>query len=76
MTAAKRKISVSVDAELVEELEASGETVSKQVNEALRALLTRRRRQRLLADWLDELDREHGRLPDALIARYEKLFAS
>ncbi len=76
MTAAKRKISVSLDADLVAELEASGETVSKQVNDALHALLARRRRQRVLTEWLDELDRRHGPVPEKLIAHYEKLFTS
>lgn len=75
MTAAKRKISVSLDAELVAELEASGEAVSTQVNDALRELLARRRRQRRLAEWLDALDREHGVVSEKLVARYAKLIA-
>lgn len=74
--APKRKISVSLDADLVAELEASGEAVSKQLNDALRALLVRRRRQRLLEQWLDELDGEHGPVSEALVARYEELLGS
>lgn len=75
MTAAKRKISVSLDAELVDELEAADEALSQQVNEAVRETLLRRRRQRLLRQLLDELDRKHGRLPLELITKYSDLLA-
>jgi uncharacterized protein (DUF4415 family) len=40
----KKKVSLSLDADLVEELLATGRPLSPQVNEAIRALLKRRRR--------------------------------
>ncbi|MCB9578996.1 MAG: type II toxin-antitoxin system CcdA family antitoxin [Polyangiaceae bacterium] len=73
MTAAKRKISVSLDAELVAELEASEVALSTQVNEAVRDALARRRRQRLLGELLADLDRRHGKVAEATIAKYEAL---
>ena len=73
--AAKRKISVSLDADLVEELETGDEALSKQVNDAIRDAVARRRRQRLLRELLDDLDRRHGKLPSTLVAKYESLLA-
>lgn len=75
MTAPKRKISVSLDAELVEELEAGDSALSQQVNEAVRETLVRRRRQRLLCELLEELDRKHGKVSPNLIAKYVELLA-
>jgi len=73
MTAAKRKVSVTLDADLVAELGAADEALSKQVNDALRDTLERRRRVRLLAKLCEELDSRHGRVPARLIAKYEAL---
>ena len=73
MTAAKRKISVSLDAELVEELETVDEALSQQVNDAVRYALERRRRERLLAELLTALDSRHGRVSKTLVAKYENL---
>jgi antitoxin component of MazEF toxin-antitoxin module len=75
---AKRKVSVTLDADLVEAMEAdSGSTLSAEVNSALRAEVTRRRRQHALADLLDHLADERGSLdtPEdaAEIARYMRL---
>jgi antitoxin component of MazEF toxin-antitoxin module len=75
---AKRKVSVTLDADLVAALEAdSSTTLSAEVNSALRAELTRRRRQEALADLLDHLAAERGGLDtpedDAEIARYMRL---
>ncbi|MGH3273828.1 MAG: hypothetical protein ACRDNZ_05800 [Streptosporangiaceae bacterium] len=75
---AKRKVSVTLDADLVELMEAgSGTTLSAEVNSALRAEFTRRRRQQALADLLDRLADERGRLDtpedEAEIARYIRL---
>ncbi len=75
MTAAKRKISVSLDAELVRELERGDEALSKQVNDAVREAIAARRRGRLLQELLTELEQREGKLPDALIAKYEALLA-
>lgn len=72
MARPKRKISLSLDEDLVEELEAGG-PVSAQVNEAVRGELERRRRHRLLGELLDRLDAEHGPVEEALVARYTEL---
>ncbi len=74
----KRKVSVTLDADLVAALEADpGTTLSAEVNSALRAEFTRRRRQQALADLLDHLAEERGRLDtpedQAEIARYMRL---
>jgi len=60
MRSTKRKVSVSLDASLVAELEDGDESLSAQVNAAVRAELQRRRRQRLLSELLDRLDAEQG----------------
>jgi antitoxin CcdA len=76
-TVGKRKISVTVDAELLAEIEASGDDVSARVNDALRSDLAPRRRQRLLAEFLDHLDETEGPLDtaedEATIARFMQL---
>ena len=73
MTAAKRKVSLSLDAELVQELEGADETLSKQVNDAVRSALERRRRRRLLGELLAELDTEHGPVPQGLVEKYASI---
>ena len=75
---AKRKVSITLDADLVEALEAEGgESLSAEVNSALRAELARRRRQQALGEFLDHLAEERGSLdtPEdkAEIARYMRL---
>jgi antitoxin component of MazEF toxin-antitoxin module len=75
---AKRKVSVTLDADLVEALEAEeGTTLSAEVNSALRAEFVRRKRQQALADLLDHLAEDRGRLDtpedEAEIARYMRL---
>jgi post-segregation antitoxin (ccd killing protein) len=70
---AKRKVSVSLDEDLVAELEAADEALSGQVNEAIRAEVERRRRNRLLTGMLDPLDAEYGPVDDALVAKYTEL---
>jgi post-segregation antitoxin (ccd killing protein) len=70
---AKRKVSVSLDEDLVAELEAADEALSGQVNEAIRAEVERRRRNRLLTGMLDSLDTEHGPVDEALVAKYMEL---
>jgi antitoxin CcdA len=74
----KRKLSVTLDADLVAAIEAEeGETMSARVNAALRADFENRRRQRALAELLAELDAEDGPLDteadQAAIARYMRL---
>ena len=75
---AKRKVSITLDADLVEALEAqSGESLSAEVNSALRAEVGRRRRQQALAQLLDHLAEERGSLDtpedEAEIVRYMRL---
>jgi post-segregation antitoxin (ccd killing protein) len=76
-TVAKRKVSVTLDAELVEAVEAEGENLSARVNRALRGDLERRRRQRALGALLDRLAEEQGPLDrpedEAEIARFARL---
>jgi hypothetical protein len=74
-TPAKRKVSLTLDADLVAALEAdSGTTISAEVNSVLRAEFTRRKRQRALAGLLDRLADERGALgtseDEAEISRY------
>lgn len=73
MTAAKQKVSVSLDADLLAELREFDQSLSKQVNDALRDTLERRTRQRLLAELCADLDAEHGAVSEKLIAKYEAL---
>ena len=73
MTAIKRKVSVSLDEDLVAELEAGDEALSAQVNEAIRSEVERRRRNRLLGEMLDALDAEFGPVDEALVAKYARL---
>lgn len=74
---AKRKVSLTLDADLVAEVEAGGENLSAQVNTVLRDELARRRRWRALGALLDRLDEEQGPLDtpedEAEIARYMRL---
>ena len=75
---AKRKVSVTLDADLVAALESdSSTTLSAEVNSALRAEFTRRARQQALAELLNHLAEERGALDtpedDAEIARYMRL---
>jgi antitoxin component of MazEF toxin-antitoxin module len=77
-TSAKRKVSVTLDADLVTALEAEdGTTLSAEVNSALRAEFARRKRQQALADLLGHLAEERGPLDtpedEAEIARYMRL---
>jgi antitoxin CcdA len=72
----KRKISVTLDADLVAEVE-STENLSARVNAALRADLETRHRQRALGELLDRLADERGPLDsaedEAEIARFMRL---
>jgi post-segregation antitoxin (ccd killing protein) len=73
MTTTKRKVSVSLDEDLVAELEAGDDALSAQVNEAVRSELERRRRQRLLTELLTELDAVHGSPDEKLVRKYSDL---
>jgi Arc/MetJ-type ribon-helix-helix transcriptional regulator len=74
----KRKISVTLDADLVAAVEAdAGENLSARVNAALRADLEDRNRQRALSGLLGRLAAERGPLDtaedEAEIARFMRL---
>lgn len=71
----KCKVSVSLDQELVAELAEGGESLSAQVNDALRREVERRRRHRLLGELLDDLTAEEGPVDEALVAKYAALLA-
>ncbi len=73
MPLTKRKISVSLDEELVAELEAVGLSLSAQVNAAVRAELERSRRNRRLNELLDQLDVEQGPVDESLVDKYVRL---
>lgn len=73
MNLPKRKVSVSLDEDLVAELEREKQGLSAQVNAAVRAELERRRRHRLLVEFLDQLDSERGSVDEALIEKYIEL---
>ncbi|HKH05467.1 MAG TPA: type II toxin-antitoxin system CcdA family antitoxin [Acidimicrobiales bacterium] len=77
---AKRKVSLSLDADLVDELEHDAdEGLSSQVNVVLRAEVERRRRQRALRALLDRLAQEDGALTaddEGEIQRFEQALSS
>jgi antitoxin CcdA len=78
---AKRKVSLTLDADLVADLvavaEAGGENLSAQVNTIIRDDVARRRRWRALGAMLARFDEEEGPLDtpedEAEIARYVRL---
>ena len=77
MTTTKRKVSLSLDEELIAELESDDEALSSQVNDAVRAEVERRRQQRALEALLAHLDESDGPLDagadEAEIARFMRL---
>lgn len=62
---AKRKVSVTLDADLVDELGAQGGGLSSRVNDAVRRELTRLRSREALGLLLDRLAAERGPLDTA-----------
>jgi len=71
--AQKRKISVTLDDDLVAILERNEKTLSSQVNEAVRVEVERQARHILLVDWLAEIEEEAGPVDEVLVARFEDL---
>jgi hypothetical protein len=61
--APKRKITITIDEDLVRELEAAG-SVSAQLNDGGWALVERRQRAERLTALLDQLDQTDGSLAD------------
>lgn len=76
MQTAKRKISVSLDEDLVAELDKRGGSLSAQVNAAVRETLAHQSRQRRLAELLDTLDAEEGPVDETLVERFKRLLGS
>ena len=77
MTTLKRKVSLSLDDDLVAELEQNADSLSAQVNAAIRNEVVLRRRQRALDSLLEYLVDEAGPLDTAEdeveIARFMRL---
>jgi len=71
--AQKRKISVTLDEDLVAALEGHDVTLSAQVNMAVREEVERRARLELLQGWLDELEHAEGPVDEALVASFEEM---
>ncbi|MDN5931835.1 MAG: type II toxin-antitoxin system CcdA family antitoxin [Pseudonocardia sp.] len=80
MDGPKRKISVTLDAELLAELEQGAGSTSAQLNEAMRAEIMRRRQRDALATLLDHLEETDGPLDTAEdaaeMARMEEIWRS
>lgn len=74
----KRKVSVSLDADIVEAFEQDG-PLSAQINEALREAAHRRNHRRALRALLERLEAEDGPLDTAedlaAIARYREMLS-
>ena len=70
MAQSKRKISVTVDADLVDALDAGEENLSSQVNEAIRIVVAQRRRQADLRAWLDEMTELQGPIDEERVQRF------
>ena len=74
----KRKVSLSLDADIVEAFEADG-PLSAQINEELREAAHRRNHRRALRELIARLDAEYGPLdtPEDLeaIARYRQMLS-
>lgn len=73
MSTAKRKISISLDADLVRELSQEDGALTTQVNDAIRHAVERKRRHRLLGALLAELDAAHGPVSPKLIRKYASI---
>ena len=70
---AKRKVSLRLDEDLVAELQDADETLSAQINEAVRLEVERRKRNRHLQEYLDSLDAQYGPVDPELIEKFKEL---
>lgn len=73
MSMPKRKISVSLDEDLIRGLEAVGQSISSQINRAVRAELERRQRRVSLQQLLNRFDAEDGPVPEELVDKYTRM---
>jgi Arc/MetJ-type ribon-helix-helix transcriptional regulator len=73
----KRRITLNLDADVVEALQAvGGSSMSAVANEALRDALERKAHQAAMAAWLEELYSEHGRPSEADYADADAFLAT
>lgn len=75
MASPKRKVTITIDADLVEEMERADEPVSVQVNRAVSESIAFRRQNRLLCEMLDGFDVDLGPVDPALLDKYRELMA-
>lgn len=64
-----------IDEDIALELERSRESLSMQVNQALRDAVEVQRRQRKLDEFLDDLESDTGPADEELVARFDELLA-
>ena len=75
MATPKRKMTVTIDADLVSEMELADEPISTQVNRAVSESISLRRQRRLLREMLDEFEAELGPVDDDVVQKYRELLA-
>lgn len=71
----KRKMSVTLDEDLVAALEETEENLSAQINEAVRLVVEERRRRQDLRQLLDQLEATDGPPDEAEVRRFLELLA-
>lgn len=75
IVANKKKVSVTIDEDLIEYLEASDENLSGQINDAIRKVIEAKRRNEALKAWLDEMDELYGPVDEQLVQHYMDLLS-
>lgn len=75
MASTKKKITVTIDRRLVDEMELQDEPISAQVNLAVESAMDGRRRRRNLLAFLDALDEEFGPSDPADLEEFRALFS-
>lgn len=66
----KQKVSITLDSDLVESLGELDESLSSQVNDAVRRVVDERRRQRHLRAFLDEMAAAEGPVDEDQVAAF------
>ncbi len=75
MAPAKKKITVTFDQRLVDEMELHDDPISAQVNVAVESAMAGRRRRRNLLGFLDAFDEEVGPSDPADLEEFRALFS-